>query len=162
MRMLITGGARSGKSRHAQEIAESLGEQRTYIATAEAGDDDMAARIRRHREARGPGWTTVEEPLDPARAIAGDVVLIDCLTLWVSNLIHARDDVGPDFDRLLHALGRAPGHVLVVTNEVGLGIVPDSPLARRYRDELGRLNQRVATACDRVVMMIAGLPLRVK
>lgn len=169
MRVLVTGGARSGKSRHAQALAESLGPRRVYLATAEALDDEMADRIRRHQADRGPGWRTVEAPLDPAahvrRADPDEVVLLDCLTLWVSNLMMARGldtALEPDFERLCAAIHATPNPVVVVTNEVGLGIVPDNALARRFRDEAGRLNQAVAAACERVVLCVAGIPVNIK
>lgn len=180
---LILGGARSGKSAWAEEVAAASGRPVIYLATAAAGDAEMAERIAAHQAARPSGWRTVEAPLDPAGAIRtaarpGDIVLVDCLTLWVSNRLLAGiapygevEDLpvaawpaleGPllvDTQALLDA-GRAAGAALVlVSNEVGLGLVPPYPLGRRYRDLLGRVNQVVARQADRVVLMIAGLPV---
>lgn len=167
LKALITGGCRSGKSRHAQALAESLGSDRVYVATAEALDDEMTDRIARHQADRGVGWRTVEAPLELAAALhqPGAVVLVDCLTLWVSNLMHHHGqdaDLRDHFDALTRALVAAPHPVVLVTNEVGLGIVPANALARRYRDQVGWLSQAVAAACDRVVLTVAGLPLIVK
>lgn len=168
---LVTGGARSGKSRFVLEEAErTVVGPLAFVATAEALDDDMVDRIRRHREERGPRWTTLEAPLAPEAALdtpgpAGFVV--DCLTLWVSNLLfgpHAGDPAGLDARTRAFAahLARMDRPVWVVTNEVGLGIVPADPLARTYRDGLGRANQAVAAVADRVTLLVAGLPLTVK
>jgi adenosylcobinamide kinase/adenosylcobinamide-phosphate guanylyltransferase len=166
MKALITGGCRSGKSRRAQELAESLSGDRLYLATAEPLDAEMRERIRRHRADRGPSWRTVEEPLELSPHLDGDgVVLLDCLTLWVSNLMHARGleaDLSRDFERLAQAIEGSPGHVVVVTNEVGLGLVPDNAMARRFRDNAGWLAQRVARSCDRVEICVAGIPLVVQ
>ena len=166
MKALITGGCRSGKSRRAQALAEQLGQDRVYLATAEAFDDEMRDRIARHQTDRGAGWRTVEAPLDVvAHLTAGDVVLLDCLTLWVSNLMHHRGtdhDLSADFEALAKAVAAAPNHVVLVTNEVGLGIVPANPLARRFRDNAGWLAQRLATVCDRVELCVAGIPMRMK
>ncbi|MCB9765491.1 MAG: bifunctional adenosylcobinamide kinase/adenosylcobinamide-phosphate guanylyltransferase [Alphaproteobacteria bacterium] len=166
MKVLVTGGARSGKSRFAQARAEALGPQRRYLATAQALDAEMAARIRRHQQDRDATWTTVEEPLDIAPRVAGPgVVLVDCLTLWVSNLLLARGEDAPlddALDGLVRAVAEAPNPVVLVTNEVGLGIVPMNPLARRFRDEAGRLAQALASVCDEVVLCVAGLPMWVK
>lgn len=170
MRVLYTGGARSGKSARAQAVAERLGPRRLFIATAEGLDDDMRARIRRHQQDRGPGWVTVEEPLDPAAVITReaahhDVLLLDCLTLWVSNLL-CKDVAATAFDAavagLVTAVQACPVPLLLVTNEVGLGIVPADAFTRCYRDMLGRTNQALAAACDAVVLMISGLSLPVK
>lgn len=165
--LLVIGGARSGKSRHAQACAEQTGKRRVYIATAQAGDDEMAARIARHRADRGPEWHTVEAPLALPEAIgaavaADRVVLVDCLTLWASNLLLAGHDIEGETGRLLSAMARAAGPLILVTNEVGLGIVPDNALARRFRDVAGEINQRVAAAAREVVALHAGLPLRLK
>ena len=162
---LVLGGARSGKSRFAEGLLAALGGERLYLATAEAGDAEMAARIRHHRERRGQGWRTVEAPLEVPAALAGagaDAVLLDCLTLWVSNLIAARRDVDSAGEALCRALDGAQAPVVVVSNEVGLGIVPDNALAREFRDQAGRLNQRVAAAAERVYFVAAGLPLLLK
>jgi adenosylcobinamide kinase/adenosylcobinamide-phosphate guanylyltransferase len=169
--VLVLGGCRSGKSRFAQALAERLGKRKTFIATAEPFDDEMRERIAKHRAARGPEWQTIEAPVALAGAIRdetakADVVLVDCLTVWLGNLLcpehqptRWRDDTVP---ALLDELQRRRGHVVVVSNEVGLGIVPDNALARRFRDEHGRLNQQVAGIADCVVFLAAGLPLVLK
>ena len=170
MKALITGGARSGKSRHALALAESLHPPRIFLATAEILDAEMAVRIDAHQRERGPEWVTIEEPLELApvltrrhtEASAGAVIVVDCLTLWLSNLMHAGRDVPAEFARLTAAITAAPSSVVLVTNEVGFGIVPDSVLARSYRDHLGTLSQQVAAVCDRVVLVCAGLPLTLK
>jgi len=166
VKLLVTGGVRSGKSRYAQQRAEGLDGPRTFLATAEAHDGEMQRRIERHRRERDPSWTTVEEPIEIAASIGSPgVVLLDCLTLWVSNLLmHRGDDANLDtsFRELCEAIDHAKNHVVVVTNEVGLGIVPTSPLGRRFRDDVGQLGQQVANVCDEVVLMVAGIPLRVK
>jgi adenosylcobinamide kinase / adenosylcobinamide-phosphate guanylyltransferase len=161
----ILGGARSGKSARAQALAEAAGETRLYIATAEALDVEMEARIARHKADRGAGWRTVETPLDLVAAMeAADapVVLVDCLTLWLSNLMHHGRDVEAESAALCACLGRFEGEVILVSNEVGLGLVPETPLGRAFRDAQGRLNQRVAAVCDVVEFVAAGLPLRLK
>ena len=163
--VLVLGGARSGKSRFAEALAEGLSGARTYIATAEAGDEEMAERIAAHRMRRGPEWSTVEAPLALVEALqgaAGGFVLIDCVTLWISNLLLHDLEVAPRVERLAEALRTRPGTIVVVSNEVGLGIVPDNALARRFRDSAGLANQRLAQACAEVVLMTAGLPLRLK
>ncbi len=160
---LVLGGARAGKSSYAMTL---LGGG-LFIATAEAGDAEMAERIAAHRAERGDAWTTVEEPLDLAPVLhrhAGDTrpILVDCLTLWLSNLMHRDRDVDAATSALLAALGDRAGETVFVANEVGLGIVPDNALARRFRDAQGTLNRRVAARADRVVFMAAGLPLELK
>jgi adenosylcobinamide kinase/adenosylcobinamide-phosphate guanylyltransferase len=163
---LILGGARSGKSRHAEVLARGLGETGLYVATGQAFDAEMRERIAEHKARRDAFWTTVEAPLDIAAAIDGAdakcVVLVDCLTLWLTNLILGDDDVAAATDRLQAALERRATPVLLVSNEVGLGIVPENALARRFRDEAGRLHQRLAQTADRVLFMVAGLPLVAK
>lgn len=164
---LILGGARSGKSRFAEELALEGAGQRIYIATAEALDDEMAERVAHHRRQRGDGWQTVECPLALAEEIAAHavpdaVLLVDCLTLWLSNLMMAGADVVAETGRLVDAIAAAPGTLLLVSNEVGQGIVPDNALARRFRDEAGRLNQAVARAADAVWFVTAGIPARLK
>ncbi|WP_029006856.1 bifunctional adenosylcobinamide kinase/adenosylcobinamide-phosphate guanylyltransferase [Azospirillum halopraeferens] len=164
---LVLGGARSGKSRHAEALVTAGPSPWIYIATAEALDDEMRARIRLHRDGRVPGWTTVEEPLDLPGAIArhagpGRAVLVDCLTLWLSNLMGAGRDPAAAAAALTAALDEAEGRVVLVANEVGLGIVPDNALARAFRDAAGRLNQAVAARADRVLFVVAGLPMTVK
>lgn len=165
--LLILGGARSGKSRHAQARAETIAGPLAYIATAQALDTEMADRIDRHRADRDARWTTIEAPFDLADAIGRaafhhDAILIDCLTLWLSNLMLDDRDVAGATDALLHALACCPVPVILVANEVGLGIVPDNALARRFRDEAGWLNQRMGEACGEVVFIAAGLPLTLK
>ena len=164
---LVLGGARSGKSGHAEALAEAAAAERLYLATGTAGDAEMAERIARHRARRGEGWTTCEEPLDLADALAAQSradrpVLVDCLTLWLANLLFAERDPVRETRRLIDALPGLAGPVVFVSNEVGLGIVPDNALARLFRDEAGRLNQAVAAAADRVVFVAAGLPLVLK
>jgi adenosylcobinamide kinase/adenosylcobinamide-phosphate guanylyltransferase len=164
-RVLVLGGARSGKSRYAEGLAEGVPGDRLYIATAQAGDEEMAARIAAHRQRRGDNWTTREAPIDLAEALeaaAAPFVLIDCITLWISNLLLADIDIAPRVEALAEALRARQGPVAVVSNEVGLGIVPDNALARRFRDEAGLANQRLAQACDEVVLLTAGLPLKLK
>ena len=164
---LVLGGARSGKSRYAERLVDGRGGGPIYIATATAGDAEMAERIARHRARRGGHWQTVEAPLDLAAALAASVapgrgVLVDCLTLWLANLIEAGLDVTDEIARLLAALPALDGPVVFVANEVGLGIVPDNALARAFRDHAGLLNQELAAAADRVVLVAAGLPLVLK
>ena len=164
---LILGGARSGKSALASRLAEASGLAKIYVATATAGDSEMAERIARHRADRGGGWRTVEAPLDLAGALdraagARNFVVVDCLTLWLTNLTMAERDVAAARAGLLAALRRARGPVALVSNELGLGLVPQTPLGRAFRDEQGRLNQAVAAAADRVVFVAAGLPLLLK
>ncbi len=163
---LVLGGARSGKSGYAERLvgqhADKHGLERVYIATAEAGDDEMAARIARHRERRGPIWRTVEAPLELAAALRaavrpGSVVLVDCLTLWISNLMSDGCGVEDAADALVTALGGLDGPVVLVSNEVGSGIVPDNAPAREFRDHAGLLHQRIAALAGRVVLVTAGL-----
>ena len=163
---LILGGARSGKTRRALAIGASFVE-RYYIATAEALDDEMAARIAGHREERDEAWTTVEAPLELPSAIAaissqGAVCVTDCLTLWLSNLMAAGRDIEAAGTALCEAIQAARPAVVLVSNEVGLGLVPETSLGRAFRDHQGRLNQRVAATVDQVEFVAAGLPLRLK
>ncbi|UVK36408.1 bifunctional adenosylcobinamide kinase/adenosylcobinamide-phosphate guanylyltransferase [Mesorhizobium sp. AR10] len=162
----IIGGARSGKSAHAEKLVTAGAAPWTYIATAEAYDDEMRQRIALHRARRGEGWTTVDAPLDLAGEIAalpeGRPVLVDCLTLWLTNHMLADHDLESECLRLADVLSRPRGPWFVVSNEVGQGIVPDNALARRFRDVAGRLNQQVAAIADTVLLMVAGLPLKVK
>jgi len=165
--LLVLGGARSGKSRHAEQAIEAAAGGGLYLATAGIGDAEMAARIAEHRARRGPAWSTIEEPLEIARRIETEArperpILVDCLTLWLSNLMEAGRDVDAETERLLAALAGARGPVVLVANEVGLGIVPESALGRAFRDQAGRLNQRVAAAAARVVFVAAGLPMLLK
>jgi adenosylcobinamide kinase/adenosylcobinamide-phosphate guanylyltransferase len=169
---LVLGGARSGKSTHAEKLATGSlhgapPQPAVYIATAQAGDVEMATRIMAHRARRGAGWTTIEEPLRlgealEAAAAHGQPVLVDCLTLWLSNLMQAGADLDEAADDLVRALEGYAVPVVFVSNEVGLGIVPDTPLGRAFRDAQGRLNMRMAERADRVVLMAAGLPLIMK
>jgi adenosylcobinamide kinase/adenosylcobinamide-phosphate guanylyltransferase len=165
--ILVLGGQRSGKSRYAEEIIAASGLSPVYLATATAGDAEMAERIAGHRVRRGTGWTLIEEPLELAGALRSaarkdTAVLVDCLTLWVSNLLGCGRTTAGEAEGLLSALSAVEGKVVVVSNEVGAGIIPANPLARRYADDLGLLNQRIAAAVDTVVLMVAGLPVFVK
>jgi adenosylcobinamide kinase/adenosylcobinamide-phosphate guanylyltransferase len=162
---LVLGGARSGKSRYAEGIMAALPPPWVYAATAEALDAEMAERIKAHQARRGAGWTTIEAPRDLAGLLAKHAsapVLIDCLTLWLSNLMMADADIEAEIDRLCIALGKVSAPVIMVANEVGSGIVPDNALARRFRDCQGLLNQRIAAMADWVVLVVAGLPLIIK
>lgn len=161
---LVLGGARSGKSRHAEELVMRTPPPWTYVATAEALDEEMRERIALHRGRRSADWRTFDAPLELADAIAGasGATLIDCLTLWLTNVMLAERNIDVESERLLAALAQAPGQLVIVSNEVGLGLVPETPLGRVFRDAQGRLNQRVAAAADRVVFMAAGLPLNLK
>ena len=163
---LVIGGARSGKSAFAERLVTGSGRPRRYIATAEAWDDEMRIRIAQHRTDRGDGWTTVEVPLDLSAALArvrpDEAVLIDCATLWLTNHHLADHDSAAEATALLAALAACAAPVVVVSNETGWGIVPDNALARRFRDEQGRLNQRLAAAAALVVTVMAGLPLALK
>ncbi|MEL8056834.1 MAG: bifunctional adenosylcobinamide kinase/adenosylcobinamide-phosphate guanylyltransferase [Pseudomonadota bacterium] len=163
----ILGGARSGKSRRALKLAERLSETRVFIATAEAWDGEMADRIARHKTERGTGWSTVEAPLDLVDALQaadqkGDVCVVDCLTLWLSNLMHYDRDVDTESQRLCDAVIAMRIPIILVSNEVGLGLVPETPLGRAFRDAQGRLNQAVAKVCGRVEFVAAGLPITLK
>jgi adenosylcobinamide kinase / adenosylcobinamide-phosphate guanylyltransferase len=161
---LVIGGARSGKSRFAEGLVGTV--PRRYIATAQAWDDEMRARISQHRADRGDEWTTVEAPLDLASALADahphEVVLVDCATLWLSNHLLAEHDLDAESTRLLAALSACPAPVVIVSNEVGLSIVPENALARRFRDAQGRLNQRLAAQAALAVLVVAGLPVVLK
>jgi adenosylcobinamide kinase/adenosylcobinamide-phosphate guanylyltransferase len=162
----VIGGARSGKSAFAENLITATGRRRIYIATAEAWDDEMRDRIATHRQDRGDGWTTVDAPLDLAGALAtipaDAAVLVDCATLWLTNHMLAEHDLAMETDRLLASLATCAAPVVVVSNEVGWGIVPDNALARRFRDAQGRLNQRMAAQADLVVGVMAGLPFALK
>jgi len=168
---LVLGGARSGKSGFALNVANALDRKRWFVATARAGDGEMADRIRRHQAQRGPAWTTVEEPLRVAERIASidgpdAVILVDCLTLWLSNLFmeHGEDQAAVEqaVAGLCAGLSRVRGAVILVSNELGQGIVPADALSRRFRDSAGWLNQRVAAQADQVVMAVAGIPMVLK
>ena len=161
----VLGGARSGKSRYAESLFTALPPPFIYVATAQPGDDEMAARIAEHRARRGPGWRTIEAPreLRDALAACGNApALLDCLTLWLSNLVLGEADIELEIKGLEAALAAAAAPVVVVANEVGSGIVPEFPLGRKFRDLQGVLNQRIAARADRVVLMVAGLPLPIK
>jgi adenosylcobinamide kinase/adenosylcobinamide-phosphate guanylyltransferase len=180
MRTLILGGARSGKSSYAEKLAAASGKRVVYVATAEAGDAEMSARIARHRRERNPDWTTVEETLALGDLILrhdepGTLVLVDCLTLWLSNLFFCerRDyseigeiDLPAAFHeqrrRLLEVIAQTRGELVLVSNELGMGIVPQGAVSRCFVDEAGRLNQAVAACCDRAIFVAAGLPLVLK
>ncbi len=165
--LLVLGGARSGKSAYAQGLAEAHGPDRLYLATAAPRDEEMAARIARHQADRGHGWATLEEPIEIAAALAAHaqlsrVVVVDCLTLWLSNLMLAGRDPGPALADLADSVGRLAGPVILVSNEVGMGIVPDHKLGREFRDWQGRANLQIGAACDVVIFVAAGLPLQLK
>lgn len=163
---LILGGARSGKSALAERRAQASGLDVVYVATGSAGDSEMQQRIAHHRARRPPHWRTVEEPLRlaavlQAEAAAERCLIVDCLTLWLTNLLLG-PGLEPEREALLTALPALPGRVILVSNEVGCGIVPLNELARRFADEQGRLNQAAAAACQRVTLVAAGLPLELK
>ena len=164
---LILGGARSGKSAYAQVLAEASSPERLYLATGAPGDEEMAARIARHQADRGEGWTTLEEPLEVARALGaearpGQVIVVDCLTLWLSNLMLAGRDPALAVTALAEAIGGLAGPAILVSNEVGMGLVPDHKLGREFRDWQGRTNREIGAACDAVIFVAAGLPLQLK
>lgn len=174
--IFITGGSRSGKSSHGQALAESIAGPRVYIATCPVVDEEMAVRIEKHRAQRHAShWQTIEEPIDLAGALRGtresSVRLIDCLTLWINNLLYqaegrgqevTEDDIARLCSELLAVCADLPGEVIFIANEVGMGIVPDNSLSRRYRDLAGRCNQIMAAGADRVILMICGLTLEIK
>jgi len=166
--VFIVGGARSGKSTFALKEGSAVKGAKAFVATAEILDEEMRVRIENHRKERGKEWNTHEEPLHLGtllEEIGGkyDVILIDCLTLWMSNIMHAGLDVREEIRGLLSAIsGRASAHLYLVSNEVGMGLVPDSPLGRAYRDNLGHLNQEIARAATDVYFMVAGMTLKMK
>lgn len=164
--ILITGGARSGKSRIAEDWTREMGPNPVYIATGQAFDDEMATRIAEHQARRGPEWSTVQEPLDLLGALAmtdgKGPRLVDCLTLWLSNMMHHENDWRAAAEGLATALPAQRSPVIFVTNEVGLGIVPENALARAFRDAQGHLNQRIAATADEVYLAVAGYPMKVK
>lgn len=164
---LVLGGARSGKSHFAEQLARDSGLARIYLATATADDGEMRMRIAHHRSQRGDGWHTIEEPLALTEALTREsavnhIVLVDCLTLWLSNLMHNGRDVAHETRQLAEWLRATTHPVLLVSNEVGLGLVPETPLGRDFRDAQGRLNQAIAAAIPNVVFIAAGLPLWLK
>ncbi|MHB1173873.1 MAG: bifunctional adenosylcobinamide kinase/adenosylcobinamide-phosphate guanylyltransferase [Sulfuriferula sp.] len=180
IRTLVLGGARSGKSAYAEQLAAATGKEVVYVATAQAGDAEMAARIARHRQRRDPTWSSVEEPLALGAAIAEwsgpeRLVLVDCLTVWLSNLLFSQQQIFPDVgeiapparfheerQRFLRALQQAAGDVILVSSEVGMGVIPQGAISRWFVDEAGCLNQAVAASCERAVWVAAGLPLVLK
>lgn len=163
---VILGGARSGKSHFAESFVASLPRPWVYVATAEAHDDEMAARIAEHRARRDAGWQTIEAPSELPEAVRAApkeaVVLVDCLTLWLSNIMHGPFDIDRAMGQLEEALHTRENATVLVSNEVGLGLVPETPLGRAFRDAQGRLNQRIAAIANRVVLVVAGQPLIVK
>ena len=165
---LVGGGARSGKSRHALQLARQCGSRLAFCATAAPGDEEMSERIALHRRERGPEFTTFEEPLAVASLLEAqarrfDAIVVDCLTLWLSNLMFSQPAaIEEECNRLVKAASAAPARVVLVTNEVGCGIVPDNALAREFRDRAGKLNQQAAAAAAEVYWMVFGVPLKVK
>lgn len=160
MRVLVTGGVKSGKSSYALALARSFSEPRRFLATAEALDGEMREKIARHRAERGDRFITVEEPLDIHERL-DERMILDCVPLWLNNMFYYKREA--EIDSVVDILiERLPRDIVIVTNEVGLGFVPADELSRRYGNTLGRINARLAAACDRVTLMIAGLPLDVK
>ncbi|MDX1785712.1 bifunctional adenosylcobinamide kinase/adenosylcobinamide-phosphate guanylyltransferase [Roseovarius sp. ZX-A-9] len=165
-RALVLGGSASGKSSFAEGLARDTGRARIYLATAQAFDAEMAQKVARHQQLRGDGWHTIEAPLDPgpvlAEARADQVVLLDCATMWLSNHMLAGDDLDVAEAALMAGLAACRAQVIIVSNELGLSVVPDNALARRFRDAQGRLNQRLAAQADLVALVMAGLPMALK
>lgn len=169
-KILVTGGCRSGKSRYALNYADQHFSRKLYLATSEVLDEEMAVRVEQHRKARGPEWATCEEPIEVVERIRSysdkvEIILLDCLTLWLSNVLIKWDDdvkVMDEIERLTVAIKKSPASFILVTNEVGMGIVPVEPLARRFRDLAGKANQRAAEAADTVVFMVSGIPMFLK
>jgi len=171
MVIFVTGGARGGKSDFAQDLVEKLNGKRLFLATAQALDDEMRQRIEKHREKRGNRWDTLEEPIHLGRAMrsaAGsyDAVLVDCFTVWMSNLLLGYPDedekISKIVDDFFSSIDEVKGTIVIVSNEVGMGIVPENKLARQYRDQLGFLNQRIARRADEVYALISGISVRIK
>lgn len=166
---LITGGARSGKSRHALELASEY-DRKAFIATAQAFDDEMKDRITKHQAERGDSFANVEEPIDLAGAISSlpqdtEAAVVDCLTVWIGNLMHKYGedtDTFSEVDSLLKILAEPPCDIILVANEVGMGIVPENGMARKYRDITGRLNQDIASLADTVIITVSGIPVTIK
>jgi adenosylcobinamide kinase/adenosylcobinamide-phosphate guanylyltransferase len=166
---LVTGGSRSGKSKHALELAASYN-NKAFIATAEATDDEMRARIERHRRERDPSFHAWEEPVDLAAALSSlpdgtEVLVLDCVTVWLGNLAHRDkiiDGTSPEIEAFLDVLSAPPCHLILVTNEVGMGIIPGDSATRRFRDLAGSINQQLAEKADKVILTVCGIPLRVK
>jgi adenosylcobinamide kinase/adenosylcobinamide-phosphate guanylyltransferase len=169
-KILVLGGCRSGKSSHALQLAEAIGRRRVFVATCVPHDDEMQRRVDRHRRERSDTWRTLEIPVSLVEVIrtpspAADVILVDCLTLWLNNLLMQTQDtrqIRQRIDELADCVKTAPHAVILVSNEVGAGIVPENRLARRYRDLAGWTNQAIAAACDRVVWIVAGIPVTIK
>jgi len=168
--IFVTGGCRSGKSRYALHYANQHFSKKLFMATCEALDEEMARRIENHKKVRGPEWQTIEEPVEIVSKINeygadGKVILIDCLTLWLYNLLMRWDNdlrIMEETEKLIDSLKKSPTSSILVSNEVGMGIVPADPLSRRYRDLLGTMNQRIAEALDTVIFMVSGIPLFLK
>jgi adenosylcobinamide kinase/adenosylcobinamide-phosphate guanylyltransferase len=164
----VLGGAKSGKSAYALREAGLFGREKAFIATAEGLDQEMEERIARHKAERGPSWVTFEEPTNITKVLRNittkyPVVLVDCLTLWVSNLLHKELNTEEEFEGLVTTLLECPdSHVYIISNEVGMGIVPENALARNYRDQLGLLNRMIAAIASTVILMVAGIPLQIK
>lgn len=158
----VLGGASSGKSAFAEALVLATGAARVYVATSQVYDDEMAAKVRDHLAARGDGWLTIEEPMDMSKALSqigpDQVVLLDCASMWLTNHMMAESDLGTATEAFMAALSACAGRVVVVSNEVGMGIVPDNALARRFRIAQGKLNQRLAEKADLAVFVVAGLP----
>jgi len=167
--ILVTGGSRSGKSKHALELAASY-HNKAFIATAEATDDEMRARIERHRRERDASYLTVEEPVNLAAALSflpdgTEVLVLDCVTVWLGNLAHRDkiiDGTSPEIEAFLHVLNAPPCHLILVTNEVGMGIIPGDSATRRFRDLAGSINQQLAERAHEVIFVVCGMPVRVK
>lgn len=168
MKELILGGARSGKSRLAEQRALESELEVVYIATATVDDDEMRQRVDLHRQTRPEHWQLIEEPIELSQclqqnAAAGRCLLVDCLTLWLSNLVHQQpDELTNQIDNLQQVIPQLPGHIIFVSNEVGMGIVPMGELSRQFQDQSGILHQRLASLCDRVTLTVAGLPMQLK
>lgn len=165
----ITGGSRSGKSSHAQKLAEEAGKKRLYIATAQALDDEMAKRISRHQKERGKDWRTVEEPVNIAEVIGTsneyEAILLDCLTLWLCNVMHEEESdeiIFEQIDNLVRACIECKTNLIVISNETGSGIIPGDPLSRRFSDLAGLMNQKMAAAANQVILTVSGIPLTIK
>ena len=169
VKILVTGGAASGKSDYAIQAADSLpGQKKYFIATAQPLDDEMKARIKRHKAKRAKNWQTVEEPIDLAGALTGvdtdgSVVIVDCLNLWTSNLLEKNDsEFHEALSKLASVVALFSGSLIAVTNEVGMGIVPADPTTRLFRDRLGAVNREIAKVCKSVVLMVSGIPIQIK
>jgi len=163
----ITGGARSGKSSFALKIASKRGRKKAFIATSEPIDEEMKNRILRHKKERPPDWTTFEEPIDISALINNikrdyDSILIDCLTIWLSNIFHRGLNKDTTINGLISALREPPSDIYIVSNEIGMGIVPESPTTREFRDMAGRLNQMIASIADEVYLVVSGIPIKIK